>query len=153
MFNLVRFDHPVFLSENLGGTLATSNCDAVYYGDQVGYWNYFCGQRILEEHGIGPYEFQGASDRILRQEAFRYISDHKSRVPVVVAARVGRITGLYQPRQEAQLDVYLENTEQWVSDSGLVAYYLMAAARGRRRGRAAASTRDPAPAARARSSP
>jgi 4-amino-4-deoxy-L-arabinose transferase-like glycosyltransferase len=127
VFNLIRFDHPVILSENLGGTLATSNCDAVYYGDQVGYWNYFCGQQILEEHGIGPYEFKGASDRILRQEAFRYILAHKGRVPVVVAARVGRITGLYEPRQEAQLDVYLENTEQWVSDSGLVAYYLMAA--------------------------
>ncbi len=127
-YNLVRFDHPVFLSENLGGTLATSNCDAVYYGDQVGYWNYFCGLRILEENDIGPYAFRGASDRILRQEAVRYISDHRSRVPVVVAARVGRITGLYKPQQEAQLDVYLENTEQWVSDSGLVAYYLMAGA-------------------------
>ncbi|MGZ4728556.1 MAG: ArnT family glycosyltransferase [Acidimicrobiales bacterium] len=126
VFNLVRFDHPVILSENLGGTLATSNCDAVYYGDQVGYWNYFCGQRILEENGIGPYAFKGASDRILRQEALRYIADHKSRVPIVVAARVGRITGLYKPQQEAQLDVYLENTEQWVSDSGLVAYYIVA---------------------------
>jgi hypothetical protein len=126
VFNLVRFDHPVFLSENLGGTLATSNCDAVYYGDQVGYWNYFCGQQILEDHGIGPYEFKGAADRILRQEAFEYILAHKGRVPVVVAARVGRITGVYEPRQEAQLDVFLENSEQWVSDSGLVAYYLMA---------------------------
>ena len=128
VFNLIRFDHPVILSENLGGTLATSNCDAVYYGDQVGYWNYFCGQRILEEHGIGPYEFKGAADRILREEAFRYISEHKGRVPVVVAARMGRISGLYEPRQEAQLDVFLENTEQGVSDAGLVAYYLMAAA-------------------------
>ena len=71
-------------------------------------------------------EFKGESDRILREEAFRYILAHKGRVPIVVAARVGRITGLYEPRQEAQLDVYLENTEQWVSDSGLVSYYLMA---------------------------
>jgi len=126
VFNLIRFDHPVVLSENLGGTLATSNCDEVYYGDQVGYWNYFCGQRILEEHGIGPYEFKGASDRILRQEAIRYIVDHKSRVPEVVAARIGRITGLYQPRQEAQFDVYLENSEQGVSNAGLATYYLMA---------------------------
>lgn len=127
VFNLIRFDHTVILSQNLGGTLATSNCDEVYYGDQVGYWNYFCGQRILEAHGIGPYEFKGASDRILRTEAFNYIADHKSRVPIVVAARVGRIVGLYEPRQEAQLDVFMENTEQQVSDSGLVAYYLMAA--------------------------
>lgn len=126
VFNMVRFDHPVFLSENLGGTLATSNCDDVYYGDQIGYWNYFCGLRILDEHDIGPYAFKGASDRILRQEAFSYIGDHRSRVPVVVAARVGRITGLYKPQQEAQLDVYLENTEQWVSDLGFWSYFFVA---------------------------
>ena len=48
-------------------------------------------------------------------------------MPVVVAARVGRISGLYEPLGEAQLDVYLETSEQWVSDAGLTAYYLMAA--------------------------
>ena len=97
VFNFVRFDRPVILTENLGGTLATSNCDSVYYGGQVGYWDYFCGVQILDSHGIGPYEFNGAADRILREEAVRYVLHHKSRVPVVVAARVGRIAGLYEP--------------------------------------------------------
>jgi 4-amino-4-deoxy-L-arabinose transferase-like glycosyltransferase len=128
VFNAVRFDHTVVLSENLGGTLATSNCDEVYDGDLLGYWYYPCGAAVLEEHGIGPYEFKGASDRILREEALTYVSNHKSRVPIVVAARVGRITGLYRPVQEAQMDVFLENTEQWVSDLGLWSYYVVAAA-------------------------
>jgi 4-amino-4-deoxy-L-arabinose transferase-like glycosyltransferase len=124
-FNLVRFDHTVVLSENLGGTLATSNCDEVYYGDKLGFWHYPCGDRILASHGIGPYEFKGASDRYLRQDAIAYIRSHARRVPVVIAARVGRITGLYRPRQEASFDVYLENFPKWVSDLGLWTYYPM----------------------------
>jgi 4-amino-4-deoxy-L-arabinose transferase-like glycosyltransferase len=126
VFNLVRFDHPVILSENLGGTLATSNCDEVYYGDKLGFWHYPCGEQILEAHGIGPYEFKGASDRYLRQDAVAYIRSHSSRVPMVIAARVGRISGLYRPNQQASFDVYLENFPNWVSDLGLWTYYPMA---------------------------
>ena len=43
-----------------------------------------------------------------------------------MAARLGRITGLFRPRQEAHLDVYLENTTSWVSTCGLYTYYPMA---------------------------
>jgi hypothetical protein len=44
---------------------------------------------------------------------------------VVIAARVGRITGVFRPRQEASFDVYLENFPKWVSDLGLWTYYPM----------------------------
>ena len=57
-FNLARFDHTVLLSENIGGTLATSNCDQVYYGQLIGYWYYPCGQAILDAHHIGPVRLQ-----------------------------------------------------------------------------------------------
>ncbi len=95
--NLVRFDHTVILSENLGGTLATSNCDQTYYGPLIGYWYYPCGQAILDRHGIGPYAFNGAADRLQREGAIDYMRAHKGRIPVVVAARVGRITDLFHP--------------------------------------------------------
>jgi MYXO-CTERM domain-containing protein len=125
-FNLARFDHTVLLSENIGGTLATSNCQQVYYGQLIGYWYYPCGQDILDRHHIGPYAFNGAADRDQFNGALTYIRAHKGRLPVVMAARVGRITGLFRPRQEAHLDVYLENTTQWVSTWGLYTYYPMA---------------------------
>jgi len=125
-FNLARFDHTVLLSENIGGTLATSNCQQVYQGELIGYWYYPCGQAILDAHHIGPYAFNGAADRDQFNGALTYIKAHKGRVPVVMAARVGRITGLFRPRQEAHLDVYLENTTQWVSTWGLYSYYPMA---------------------------
>ena len=125
-FNLARFDHTVLLSENIGGTLATSNCQQVYYGQLLGYWYYPCGQDILDRHHIGPYAFNGAADRDQFNGALTYIRAHRGRLPVVMAARVGRITGLFRPRQEAHLDVYLENTTQWVSTWGLYTYYPMA---------------------------
>ncbi len=125
-FNLSRFDHTVLLSENIGGTVATSNCDAVYYGRLLGYWSYQCGQDILTAHHIGPYAFNGAADRDQFNGGLKYIEAHKGRVPVVVAARVGRITDLFHARQQAHLDVYLENTTSWVSFAGLYTFYPMA---------------------------
>jgi len=126
VFNLARFDHTVLLSENLGGTLATSNCQQTYYGDLLGYWFYPCGQAILDQHGIGPYAFNGAADRDQFNGALDFMRAHEGRIPVVIAARVGRITGLFRPRQEAHLDVYLENTTPWVANWGLYTYYPMA---------------------------
>jgi 4-amino-4-deoxy-L-arabinose transferase-like glycosyltransferase len=125
-YNLSRFDHTVLLSENIGGTLATSNCHTVYYGRLMGYWDYQCGQDILTAHHIGPYAFNGAADRDQFNGGMKYIEAHKGRVPVVVVARIGRITDLFHPRQQAHLDVYLENTTSWVSFAGLYAFYPMA---------------------------
>jgi 4-amino-4-deoxy-L-arabinose transferase-like glycosyltransferase len=125
-FNMARFDHPVYMSENLGGTLATSNCQQTYYGNLLGYWFYPCGQAALDAHGIGPYAFNGAADRIQREAGIDFMKAHKGRVPVVVAARVGRITDLFRPRQGVYLDVYLENATRWVANLGLYTFYPMA---------------------------
>jgi 4-amino-4-deoxy-L-arabinose transferase-like glycosyltransferase len=125
-FNLIRFDHTVLLSENIGGTVATSNCRQTYYGDLLGYWYYPCGQDILNQHHIGPYAFNGAADRDQFNGGVTYIRNHLSRVPVVVAARVGRITGVYRADQEWHLDQYLENTTYWVAEWGAYLFYPVA---------------------------
>ncbi len=125
-FNLARFDHTVLLSENIGGTVATSNCDTVYYGRLLGYWSYQCGQDILTAHHIGPFAFNGAADRDQFNGGVKYIEAHEGRVPVVVAARVGRIADLFHARQQAHLDVYLENTTSWVAFWGVYTFYPMA---------------------------
>ena len=127
-FNLARFDHPVLFTDNLGGTLAVANCDSAYYGANTGYWDYFCGVQALERHGIAPDQFGGPADRSFRQDAIDYASAHRARIPAVVAARVGRVVGLFRPAQQAHLDIYLENTTDWVVNAGLVTYYLVALA-------------------------
>ncbi len=123
-FNMARFDHTVLMSQNVGGTLATSNCDYVYYGRLIGYWNYQCGVHYLTDHHITG--LNGAADRAEFNGGLSYIKSHLGRVPLVMAARVGRITGVFKPRQNAQLDVYLEYTTPWVSYWGMYLYYPVA---------------------------
>jgi 4-amino-4-deoxy-L-arabinose transferase-like glycosyltransferase len=138
-FNMARFDHTVLMSQNVGGTLATSNCDYVYYGRLIGYWDYQCGVHYLTDRHITG--LNGAADRTEFNGGLSYIKSHLGRVPLVMAARVGRITGVFKPYENAQLDVYLEYTTPWVSYWGMYLYYPVAilAAVGavvlRRRGR------------------
>ena len=53
-FNLSRFENPVYLSEGYQVTLATSTCDATYYGEFTGYWSITCPQEFLAEEGLTP---------------------------------------------------------------------------------------------------
>ena len=126
-FNLARFDHPVLFTDNLGGTLVVANCDSAYYGPNTGYWDYNCGTAVLERNGISAYEPGGRTDRVFRHDALAYLGDHTSRLPVVVAARLGRITGLFRPAQQMHLDIYLENTTDWVAQAGTLSFYAVAA--------------------------
>jgi hypothetical protein len=95
-YNLTRFSHPVFLSYADADVLTGANCDETYYGPLTGYVDNFC--TIPDPTGdlaadAGPKRAQG----------FHYIRDHLSRLPVVVAARVGRLWGVYRPVQMARI--------------------------------------------------
>ena len=127
LFNLVRFDHAVLFTDNLGGTLVVANCDTAYYGANTGYWDYTCGAQALDRNGIGPYEPGGRTDQVFRQDALAYVRAHESRVPVVVLARLGRITGTFRPSQQMHLDIFLENTTDWVARAGAVTFYAVVA--------------------------
>ncbi len=141
VFNMIRFDHPVHpLGEprrhpghvelRRRSTTATRSATGTTPA----------GTRILDEHGIGPLEFaRRCRPRSCARRPSTTCSAHKGRVPIVVAARLGRITGLYQPAQSAHLDVYLENTEQWVVDLGLVVLLRDRRAGRGRSGRAASA--------------
>ena len=39
-WNLTRFDHPVFMSTDLGGTVFNTNCDLVWRGADIGWWTF-----------------------------------------------------------------------------------------------------------------
>src|SRR5206468_2348951 len=90
-YNLTRFEHPVFLSTGYEVTLLTASCDTTWYGQYTGYWSLFCGVRTPRKAD------QSQKAIVYRRAAFDYIGDNKGRIPVVVAARWGRITGLFRP--------------------------------------------------------
>ena len=60
--------------------LSAANCDAVYYGDNIGYYdNCFDGPWPSGELD------ESQRDKVPRDDAIDYMKDHLSRVPVVVA--------------------------------------------------------------------
>ena len=98
--NYEKFDHRIVLSTNEGKTLAGANCPSVYYGHLLGYWDNSCvGHDALATSDEAEY------NKVLTAQGKRYIKAHLSRVPLVVAVRVLRAWGLYEPLQQAQLEV------------------------------------------------
>jgi 4-amino-4-deoxy-L-arabinose transferase-like glycosyltransferase len=123
-FNLVRFDKPVLLSTGLEPTMLGANCDETYYGNLIGYFTPGCTEKAGREYKRG--QDQSERNEISRRFVVDYIDDHKLRAPVVVLVRWGRITGLYRPWQQVQLDRDVEGRETWVALSCLFSFYAVA---------------------------
>jgi 4-amino-4-deoxy-L-arabinose transferase-like glycosyltransferase len=117
-YNLTRFRHPVILSSQLEPTLAGANCDDTYSGPSLGLITLTC----LKD--VSRYADQSVTEQQLRPEIWHFVSTHKSRVPIVVAARLGRVTGLYAPRQQVNFDVNYETRERRLAQAGLLNSYL-----------------------------
>ncbi|MET0459572.1 MAG: glycosyltransferase family 39 protein [Ilumatobacteraceae bacterium] len=122
LYNVGRFDRPVLLSTNDGTTLLGSNCDTTYY-DDIGGWDIRCLAPVPTTDG------QDASERSVerRDVAVDYIGDHVGRLPVVVAARVGRSLDVYGLDSLVALDRGEEKAE-WAVWAGIVMFWVLAAA-------------------------
>lgn len=118
LFNRDRFEKPVLLSTGSGITMAVSTCDYTFYGRWIGSWAMSC----LE--GKQPPADQSVADGWWRGQAMDYFSSHKTRVPVVFAARVGRTWGVFRPIDSLLLD-FIEGRPMRVSRVGLWSYYLL----------------------------
>jgi 4-amino-4-deoxy-L-arabinose transferase-like glycosyltransferase len=118
-FNMARFEDPVLLSTGIGNTLAYGSCDETYYGRLIGYYH-TCF--------TGPYPEdvdESQRDQAPRDFAVDYIEDHLVRVPIVVAARVGRIWGVFKPGQTTAFDWWIEGRGRVPSWISLFVYYAM----------------------------
>jgi len=120
-FNMLRFQQPVTISTGLDPTLAVSNCNRVYYGSILGYWSQPC---ILADP-VPTHGDVSTQEKFYREIAIKYIEAHESRLPVVVAARLGRTWGLFRPIQQIHLD-RIEGKELYFGAVGLGMYYLLA---------------------------
>jgi Dolichyl-phosphate-mannose-protein mannosyltransferase len=110
--NWIAFDEPV-LSNNLGGLLAQSNCDAAYSGPKVG---------DLVPRCLGPPVGLNEDDRSRhwRDRGLEYAGDHVEDLPRVAAVRLLRTFGLYDGL-DAVYDAESRNAH--VQRAGIVAYY------------------------------
>jgi 4-amino-4-deoxy-L-arabinose transferase-like glycosyltransferase len=126
IYNLGRFQKPVFLSTNAGGAAANANCNQTYYGPDIGWYNLFCVPTSASNDpsvANGQYVHYGLT----------YVEHHLARLPVVVFAREGRAFGYWNPFQQTYLDnrwqhvapILGKPTSVWVYDLRLVTYWIL----------------------------
>ena len=138
IFNLARFDKPVFLTTNEGGALLGANCDDTYFGPAQGGWSLLC---LVNDPGNGPDGDTSTRTARQRHEAFSYVRHHLSTLPRVELQRVGRSLDVIALGDMVRGDVG-EERERWAAWTGIVSFWLLAplaavgAALTRRRDRA-----------------
>lgn len=88
------FHDPEVLTTDLGVGLIQDNNPTTYYTSRIGFWY---SPATNPEPGD-----ESQVDHAYQHEALSYARAHKSRIPVVVLARVGRVWSLYNPFQTAR---------------------------------------------------
>ncbi len=123
-YNLGRFEEPVLLGPSPGPLTMSANCDTTYSGPLLGYHDLGCASIAEDEVAalvrgcpcpVG--DRQCLVDRCLslmpdesqlfdymHEQGLDYVREHPRQVPVVVAARVGRIWNVFRPLQGLDLD-------------------------------------------------
>jgi 4-amino-4-deoxy-L-arabinose transferase-like glycosyltransferase len=89
--NWITFNRPVAIATNSGTAVAGANCAVTYRaGDYLGGWYPPC----IKEHP-GKNEAEHHAEAL--KDGVRYARDHAGRLPVVLAARLGRVASVYKP--------------------------------------------------------
>ena len=98
-YNLTRFQEPVLISTNLGGILCGANNRVTYGPHAPGLWDRFSCPLPATK----PRDQSELSD-FWTDAGLDYASDHAGRLPIVIAARLARMTGVYAPSQTASFE-------------------------------------------------
>jgi 4-amino-4-deoxy-L-arabinose transferase-like glycosyltransferase len=113
--NLSRFQDPVLISTNSNATFAGANCAGTYHGDTLGMWRLDC-------YSGSPRGDESQQASFYRERGLEYVRGHAGRLPVVLAARLGRAWDVYRPLQGVRYE-FFEGRSRWASRFGLALYY------------------------------
>ena len=124
--NLDRFENQVLISNGLGILVAQTNCDATYFGNKQGYWEYLCGlPQPVGVHGEPVDESQ--RDAEYRRRGLDYAGSHWTRlVTNAIPKRIGRLWGVYAPIEQLRADKLVEGRAFALSMLGLLQYWALA---------------------------
>ncbi len=95
LYNQSRFHRRVWVSNNLGTALIWSTCEATYEGEFFAYYAPGCIDIIPAHPGDGSDDSDIEARRV--DWTLDFLRTHKARTPVVIAARAGRLFGVYAP--------------------------------------------------------
>jgi 4-amino-4-deoxy-L-arabinose transferase-like glycosyltransferase len=111
--NWITFNQPVAIATNSGTAVAGANCDVTYRsGDHLGGWYPPC----IKEH---PGKNEAEHHRLALNDGVRYARHHLGRLPVVLAARFGRVWSVYKPF------AIPEGRSVRVQKLGVIAFFLL----------------------------
>jgi 4-amino-4-deoxy-L-arabinose transferase-like glycosyltransferase len=119
IYNIHRFQKPVLISTSEETTIAGANCDPSYYGAGIGTWNDRCFSDITGK----PLEESVAASE-MRSRAMHYAEHHKTWIPLVALARIGRALDVYKPADNVTLGE-LERRPRFWSWTALAIYALL----------------------------
>ena len=112
-YNNGRFSKPVYLSTNLGMTLAGANCHLTYYdGRFIGYDAWACA--LKAENSVSSITDESEKSSVMTHEATSYITAHWSRLPLVIVGRELWFFGLYRPNAVVGIS-QLASQPQWAT--------------------------------------
>jgi hypothetical protein len=92
------------MSNQSAETIAGANCPTTYHGVGLGFWDVRC---LKPPGSVTANEAEQAAR--WKTTGLDYAKDHAGRIPVVVAARIGRTWGFFRP-----LGTKLEEVVAWI---------------------------------------
>jgi hypothetical protein len=125
-FNLVRFERPVTLTTNDGTTLLGAYCDDSFSGPDMGGWSLLC---VVADPSYSIEEEPSVRSERQRTMAVTYARAHLGRLPLVVAARIGRTLDVFGLDSLVAQDVG-EERYRWASWAGIASWWALAVAAG-----------------------
>jgi 4-amino-4-deoxy-L-arabinose transferase-like glycosyltransferase len=111
IYNATRFKEPVLISTSIGYLVAGANCESTYHGHELGVWDAACASRPTSGD-------ESQRSEQLRRIGTTYARDHVGRLPIVVAARVGRLFEVYRPTPSTF-------GPSWIRDLMLASWYVL----------------------------
>jgi 4-amino-4-deoxy-L-arabinose transferase-like glycosyltransferase len=106
--NTIEVGEPTISTVSASGVIAGSNCPYTYEGSGLGYWRYSCMQPQL---GFTMDEVDYAAK--MRSKGARFALEHADRLPVVGAARLARVWGLWNPTDLTRREAIESRNLRW----------------------------------------
>lgn len=104
LFNLTRFERPVLLTTNEGALILGTNTPETYFGPDIGGWSL---PRLIEEMEARPdiaILDPSARSEHMRAVGLAYARTYWKQVPIVMAARLGRLIDVYGIESQLRQD-------------------------------------------------